>query len=187
MLSAALLCGPVRAADQPANAGEEEAVRGSYVGEAADAVVGRVFGVEGRASDIMYHEYDFTTHTPASAAMRSLIIPGWGQSFNGQRTKGIIFFITTVGAAIGGIKLYDKSTRTHREYRNRGVRDDSIYDDYESQRTRAFALGGVAAVLWTAGVIDAYRHAYSRLYSKEASVDVVFVDDGAQITLKKSF
>ena len=174
-------------AEPPANAMTEAPVTQSYVGEAAEAVVGRVFGVEGDASDIKYHVFELTHHSPVNAAARSLFVPGWGQHFNNQTAKGSILFITTVGALLGSIKLYDKSNDTHHEYESQGLKSSGLYDDYENERISALALGGVAAVLWTVGVMDAYKNAYSPLYSKNPSVDVAFGDDGARVVVRKNF
>lgn len=179
---------PLRA-EGPANVESDVSapMPGSYVGQAAEAVVGRVFGVEGDASDIKYHVFELTNHSPASAATRSFFIPGWGQAFNNQRAKGTVFFFATVGALVGTVHMYNKAEHTYDDYKSVGARDSSLYDDYKSQRTRAIALGGVTALLWTIGVVDAYRHAYNPLYSQNPSVDVAFSDDGALIRLRKNF
>ncbi len=183
------LSSPVLRAEAPANAEYETAppVTGSYLGEAAGAVVGRVFGVEGDASDIKYHEIELTAHSPASAATRSAFIPGWGQHFNNQKAKGTVFFFVTVGALAGTVHLASKADRTYDDYKQLGVKNSSLYDDYKSEQTRAIALGSVTAVLWTIGVIDAYRHAYVPLYSKTTSFDVAFIDGGAEMSVRKKF
>jgi len=174
-------------AEGPANLSTEGGARKSYVGEAVEAVVGRVFGVEGDASDIKYHVFELTQHSPLSAATRSLVVPGWGQHFNNQPAKGTIFFITTAGALVGSVRLYNESTHSYDDYKKQGVQDGPLYDDYKNQRVTALALGGVTAVLWLAGVIDAYRNAYSPLYSKNPSIDVAFINDGARLVVKKNF
>lgn len=160
----------------------------SIAGQAAEAVVGRVFGVEGDASQIQYHVVEFTSHTPAASATRSLLIPGWGQYFNHQKSKGAIFFLTTAGAIYASAHLYSKATHSYDQYTALGDRDGSKYDDYTRDRNRAILFGSAAAVLWIAAIIDAYHNAYKPLYSQNSSVDVaLFQEGGAEVRLKKAF
>ncbi|MCG3206217.1 MAG: hypothetical protein KCHDKBKB_02950 [Elusimicrobia bacterium] len=180
------LSSSVVVAEQPLNAVDIEPHE-NFVGEATQAVVGRVFGVEGEASDIKYHVFELTHHSPTSAAVRSLFIPGWGQHFNQQPAKGSIFFVTTVGALLGSMHLYNKADESYQAYTSQGVQNSSLYDDYEKERLGALLLGGTAGILWVVGIFDAYRQAYSPLYSKDSSVDVALKKDGAQLIFKKSF
>jgi hypothetical protein len=183
---------PVRAQDPTPGAIVASSTDGasstpSVVGQAAEAVVGRVFGVEGDASNIEYHVIEFTSHTPGAAATRSLLIPGWGQFFNRQKPKGAVFFLTTVGAIVASARLYDKANHSYDQYRALGDRDGSKYDDYRRDHNRAIIFGGAAAVIWIVSIFDAYHNAYKPLYSQASSVDVAFADGGAQLRLKKTF
>lgn len=186
IVSHLLFVSSLHAADQPANA-SDPINPGSFVGEAAEAVVGRVFGVEGDASDIKYHAFELNHHSPGSSLVRSLVIPGWGQHFNRQKAKGSVFFLTTLGSLYASAHLYNQSVSSYHEYQAGGVKDSSRYEDYKDQRTQSLLYGGVAAILWVVGMVDAHRNAYNPLYSKEPSVDLAFIDEEARITLKKNF
>ncbi len=175
---------PLIASDQPLNTTTS---RKSIVGEATEAVVGRVFGVEGDASDIKYHVVELTAHSPSNAAVRSAFVPGWGQGFNNERVKGSIFFLGTLGAVFGSFKLYEKAGDAYDDYKASGLKNSNKYDDYEQYRQQSLILGGAAAVLWIVGIFDAYRHAYQPLYSSARTVDVAFNDDGASFRLRKTF
>jgi hypothetical protein len=157
--------------------------------EAARAVVGRVFGVGGDAGDIKYHEFELTTHSPGNAAVRSLLIPGWGQQFNRQPTKGTLFFLTAVGAGAASVIAFKKSRDSYDTYKAKGVKDDSSYTDYVSQRNQAGVLGGLAIGLWIVSIVDAYRNAYTPLYGEgpPREIQVVLEDDGACLVYQKSF
>jgi len=160
----------------------------SLVSEAAGATVGRVFGVEGDAGEIQYHEIEFTRHSPVASATRSLLVPGWGQYFNRQRTKGTIFFVTTVGAAFASAQVYSKARDSYDSYKATGVRDDSHYDDYRRGRKNALILGGTAVLIWAVSIVDAYRNAYKPLYSQVPTVDVALLPEGgAELRLQKGF
>jgi hypothetical protein len=159
----------------------------SILGQATEATAGRIFGVEGDASQIKYHEIEFTSHTPGSAATRSLLIPGWGQYFNHQKAKGTVFFLATAGTLIASVHLYRKADRSYDEYTAIGDKDGSKYDDYKRDHDRAIIFGSAAAILWVTAIFDAYHNAYKPLYSSAPTMDVAFLKDGAEVRLKKTF
>lgn len=161
--------------------------QGSVVGEAARAVVGRVFGVKGDAGNVEYHAIELTTRSPRNAALRSALVPGWGQHFNRQPVKGTLFFLSTVAAAVGGLRLYDKSQDTFDEYERRGEKNSSLYEDYSDERTQAVLLGGLAGVLWVWSGLDAYRNAYTPLYTKDFHVEFALLPEEGVIRFNKKF
>ena len=69
--------------------------------------------------------------TAAKAALRSFLIPGWGQKYSGQRTKSLFFGALFFGSAIN---LY----MTHNDYVDK--RDEYVQrlDEYDD----AYASGG---------------------------------------------
>lgn len=176
----------LQAASSPANDYDTDA-RKPYIEEAAQAVVGRMFGVEGDISNIKYHEWELTAHSPRNAAVRSLFVPGWGQYFNRQRVKGSVLFLTTLGATMASFSLYNKSRHTYEDYKVQGSKDSSAYEDYKDQRTHSFLLGAAVAVLWSATVVDAHKNAYTTLYSKSPSLELVLTDESAGLVVKKNF
>jgi hypothetical protein len=193
VMVAAAAVAPLRAAeetvaDYASSGASANPSNPSMIGQAAEAVVGRVFGVEGDASQIQYHVIEVTRHTPMASATRSLLLPGWGQYFNKQKAKGSIFFLTTLGSIVASSHLYGKARHAYDDYLERGEKDGSKYDDYQRYRNGAVMLGGVAAVVWIVSIFDAYHNAYKPLYSKIPTVDVALLEDGgAQVRFRKDF
>lgn len=110
-----------------------------------------------RAHDVW--ELDFRGHDPRSAAVRSLLIPGWGQNFNRQPVKGAAFFLLAGGSLAGGLIMDHKARGTYNDYTTKGLKNDSLYDDYQDQRAQANILLGAAAGVWVWGALDAYLQA----------------------------
>lgn len=46
----------------------------------------------------MYLDIELSRKTGAKAAVRSMFLPGWGQQYTGQRTKGLAFSVLFAGA-----------------------------------------------------------------------------------------
>jgi hypothetical protein len=159
----------------------------SVVGEAAKAVVDRVFGVEGEAADIKYHAVELSNHSPLNAGIRSALLPGWGQWFNRQPVKAAAFFTVITLGAYGALHSYHRSNRDYDEYEAIGNRNDTSYDDYTRHRTQALILGGTAAFLYVYSIFDAYRNAYNPLWSQEPSVQLALNAGGATVEWRRRF
>ncbi len=159
----------------------------SVIGEAATAVVDRVFGVKGEAANIDYHVVEFTKVSPTNSAVRSLFVPGWGQHFNRQRVKGSVLFLAFAASTFGALHLYNKSQNTFDDYNNRGVKDDPLYSDYEDQKTQSTLLGAGAIFIWAFSIFDAYKNAYNPLYTKNVTLDLAYSPDESSLRLNKRF
>ncbi|MCK5534961.1 hypothetical protein KAI68_07585 [bacterium] len=108
--------------------------------------------------------FDFYAKTPINASLRSLLLPGWGQFFNQQKTKGYIITTTALAGITAAVFMYSKANNTYSEYedrRDRGLIDDDLYDEYSEQLDTSRICGYVTAAVWTWGVIDAYLFASS--------------------------
>ena len=57
---------------------------------------------------------DLSPKTTTKAVLRSLVIPGWGQSYSGQKTKSLFFKAMFVGAALN-LYLADDDFRSRRD------------------------------------------------------------------------
>lgn len=96
------------------------------------------------------------------AAVRSMVLPGWGQFYKGHHAKGWI--ISTVFAATGAGALAAHLKRRDAEKAYTGETDpDLIAGRYETfnrwHKTRNGLIQG-AAVVWAAGFVDAlFTHA----------------------------
>lgn len=181
------LAGQALAGPGPAGYEEPYEEKISIMGETSRAVFGRVFGVKGEGADVRYHVIEFTEHKPLSAGIRSALIPGWGQAFNGQRRKGMIFLLAFSATAGGSYALHQSAQEDHHDYEARGAKDGSLYDDYERKYTQSVLLGGAAVVFWVASVLDARREALHPVFSKEMSIDFVMQDDTSQLRWRKRF
>ncbi len=180
-----LLAGPLRAEDY--GGGGFEPSQTSVIGEAAKAVMDRVFGVKGEAADIKYHAIELSNHSPLNAGIRSAIVPGWGQWFNRQPVKATSLFIVVVGGVYGAVRLSHAANSSYDEYQSDGVRNGSKFDDYQRQKTQSEVLGGAAFLLWGYTIWDAYHNAYNPLWSQARSVDVALLPDGAEVEWRKRF
>jgi len=99
---------------------------------------------------------DLTDPTPANAALRSALVPGWGQWYNSEPRKGALVGATTFLAAGASAWLFLKSGSTYNDYVTKGVPDDPLYDRYQKEHTGALVAVGVASVTYIYGIIDAY-------------------------------
>jgi hypothetical protein len=178
---------PVRA-EEPSNDYFKKGAPGKGVlDEAATSIFGRVFGFSKAESEIDYHVVELYRPSPAAAAVRSALIPGWGQSYNKQQVKGALFFLSFAAATYGSISLYQKSNNSYHSYIQNGQKDDPRYDDYSSERTQAYMLGGTAALLWGVSMIDAYIHGYAPLWSDNSAVQIALVPGEGSVVWRKRF
>jgi len=100
--------------------------------------------------------YDFRERKPVNSALRSLILPGWGQQFNGQKTKGYVITGAALLTLAGSYMLYTKANNTYDDYQNQGIKNSTLYDDYQAQSNQAMIASLLCAGVWIYGVVDAY-------------------------------
>ncbi len=103
--------------------------------------------------------YNFNSKSSGNAALRSLMLPGWGQFFNEQPTKGYIFAgaeLILIGTAF---MSYSGANSTYSDYETQ--RTTALYDDYSSKIGTANMFVYAAAAIWVGNVIDAYLSADS--------------------------
>ncbi|MBI5554706.1 MAG: hypothetical protein HY920_02485 [Elusimicrobia bacterium] len=108
--------------------------------------------------------YNFNTKSPMTAAFRSLMLPGWGQFFNEQPTKGLIFAGAELVAVGTAFMMSSKANSTYSDYETK--RTSSLYDDYSSQIDTANMFVYLAAAIWAGNVFDAYLSADSGTSTK---------------------
>jgi TolB-like protein len=157
--------------------GAQSLVVGS-VGEAGDHFVvnARVIGVEGgvvlgAASASLQRQgvvsmADVETRTPAEAAMRSAVAPGWGQAYNGEGMKALLFGVSTYGALAGTVALAGSAAVSWRSYdavragdgvspAEAGKLAAGLREQTNVLWTTTAVVGGLTASLWSLGVADA--------------------------------
>lgn len=121
---------------------------------------------------------NFSERTPGNAALRSALVPGWGQWFNGERQKGALLGSSTLVAAGAAAWLFVQSDRTYDDYTARGVADDPLHDRYKRERLGAWiALGAVSAV-YIYGIVDAYRVGRRRRYLSRGGLELALDGSG---------
>lgn len=169
--------------------GKLAGARGLIVGRVADA--GEEFIVSARAVDgetgavlaaedvklpkaelVAFSANAVVLRSRSGAMFRSVVVPGWGQTYNDETVKGVLFGATTGGlalatAVVGGLGLYTGFVA----YPAAGEVDDAgqklLPEDrpayVEGLRLRANAeltaaavLAGVTATVWAVNVADAY-------------------------------
>ncbi|MEW5797029.1 MAG: DUF5683 domain-containing protein [Candidatus Zixiibacteriota bacterium] len=153
---------------------------------------------------------ELSPKTAAKAAVRSMVIPGWGQRYCGHKTRSIVFGVLFLGSAVA---LLD----THNEFKDREgtylmrlaeydralVRGGTIselsalhaelasaqadaYDAEDDRRVAAFAMIGV----WGLNVIDAFLSAPGERATfsiKGVGVEPAAYDDGFRVTFSRAF
>lgn len=111
-------------------------------------------------------EINFREHNGTSAAVRSLLLPGWGQYYNEQKIKSYVFFAITIIPLGAGWYFYTDAEKTYKKYEEKGLINDPLYDEYENNLTTANILFILSAIAWGYNVVDAYLHGenYKRKY-----------------------
>lgn len=154
---------------------------------APELVLGRVFGVEGYGGDISYHSLDLSEHSPAHAALRSALFPGWGQQFNRHYVKGYLVSGSFIATALGSILLYNSAVKNFDDYNSKGVKNDGLYDDYKTQRSQAFILGTLATLIWGYSVVDAYQNGYKAVWSQDQSIQLCLNNESTEVVYSRKF
>jgi hypothetical protein len=142
--------------------------------------------------------------TRLKASLRSLIIPGWGQYYSGQKTRSLIIGFGTIGAGIGAYladndfrkkrdnyfdaKIDLANARTEEEI-NRlwEITREKNREAYDAETTRN-TLTGIAIGMWAYNILDAMiffpEH---KLISGLPKVNANFDGQAAQIKLTAAF
>ncbi len=101
---------------------------------------------------------DIFIKSPTKAALRSAVIPGWGQFYNGKKFKGFL---------LGGLTLLSFGYTARKYY--------DMYSNPSNTTTSSF-LGALILniAVWGYTIADAFVDAY--LYGFKAERDTVFKD-----------
>lgn len=132
---------------------------------------------------------DFSEYTAMNAAIRSAVMPGWGQGWNDQKTKGWIVFGVFAVSVFGTFYYLNKSEGDYVTYERLGARNSSYYDDYEKDLNTSRILGAVAIATWIFAVVDAYLVANkeSQKYAFEKFNVYTYGKDGVMLSYKTRF
>ena len=133
---------------------------------------------------------DFSESTALNSALRSAVMPGWGQGWNGQKTKGWIVFGVFAASVFGAFYYLNKSEGDYVSYERLGARSSSYYDDYEKDLNTSRILGCVAVATWIFAVVDAYLVANKesgKYYTFEKFNVDTYGKDGVMLRYKTRF
>jgi hypothetical protein len=158
---------------------------------------GEVSFVPGGNNDV---EFMLSRKTRLKAAVRSLLIPGWGQRYYGESTRGSLYTAGVVVSAVGAYAMdryyhkkrseynvarsdYYSATSIEERLRLKDVLDDKQRAAYDAETDRRTILV-LGAALWTFNILDAL------LFFPEQDViypTVSSLGDGASISLNARF
>ncbi len=118
------------------------------------------------------------------AATRSAVLPGWGQVYNGDVGRGLVYGATFFGMATGAITSAVLGTQAENKY-NENTRD--TVDERESanghyDRVNYFLIG--LGTLWAVAVSDAYITGVDAMTINMDSVDG---ETSGMVTVKGRF
>jgi TolB-like protein len=168
---------------QALQVGKLAAVRGVIVGRVSDAgedflVTARVVDVETGAvlttaenrlpkAELIAFSADAVVLRSKSGAMfRSMVLPGWGQSYNGDDAKAFVLGGLTIGAGastvvVGGLGLYNAffvypTADRDVPQEKKSATVVAVRETADAQLLAAGILAGITAVSWAVTATDAW-------------------------------
>ncbi len=114
---------------------------------------------------IPYKEYVFVEDIRPAAALRSLLLPGWGQWYKKQPSKAYLFSGAFLSAtvSVGVSYLLEQDLRQKYLDEKDPNRIDGRYNDYNSMSKVRRVMQYTALALWGASVADALFSSYDPL------------------------
>ena len=92
-----------------------------------------------------------------AATWRSLLLPGWGQQFKGQKTKERFFSLAAAGLAGATLTSHILRSRAEKKYLRAGENDVTArYDTFNRYHQLRNNLALSLGVVWGAAVLDAF-------------------------------
>lgn len=116
-----------------------------------------------------YVDFMLRRRTPAAAALRSAALPGWGQLYNDELTKGVLFIAAEsllIGAAVG---FYAAHLDAWHSYHSDVVEVVPRHDAGDRYQVLTQITLGLAAAVWVGSILDAWLEGYR--YDPESSFD----------------
>lgn len=109
-----------------------------------------------------------------AAALRSAVLPGWGQLHKGDRGRGLAFAAGVGAAAIGTAVAHGAYNAARDRYRAATTREAAIETYAEANRLYRLrgVLGVAVAAGWTAAVVEALLTGAPRAPSNASSTTV---------------
>lgn len=117
---------------------------------------------------------------------RSAILPGWGQAYNGQTTKGVLLGGVTLGLLAGEVATYVVGSQAEQTYLSASGPTADYNTPYNTwsnmaQANHVFYIGMTAMYVYT--LIDAYLNAKAPklMAVLPQNVSLAFCGDGAKM------
>jgi TolB-like protein len=148
-----------------ADAGDRFIVNARVVGIETAAVLGAAKAAIERDGVVSIAAVE--TRTPAEAALRSAVAPGWGQAYNGESMKAVLFGASTYASFLGTLAFAGAAAWSWQSYGNVRAGEDGLTAEAASKTaaglreqanvlfTATAVVGGLTATLWSAGIADA--------------------------------
>ena len=119
----------------------------------------RFFGqaiLEVRQEEIRAREAQLSRTSRRSAMLRSAILPGWGQRYQGYRGRSFVMLGTTAVAAIYAISAENSYQTAKDDYDKArpGADFEDLYDEYIRKADQADVALGVLAAAWLFNMLD---------------------------------
>lgn len=100
--------------------------------------------------------YIMTSRSYPQAILRSILLPGWGQIYKGQKKKGVILLTTTGTSVLSWTTFYCLQKNAHEKYRNATEPNEieSRYRDYNHLYRCQQFYGYITGVFWLVSFVD---------------------------------
>ncbi len=141
--------------------------------------------------------------TRGGAIGRSLVVPGWGQLYQGRKFSGYTYLTTELilgGLAIVSNGSYSTAKSDYDKYHDLYVNEDDYatmiaykrqaedyYDQLQDYRNQTIMFGGAAAAVWVLNTIHAAMIKPDALATKKATIEVVYDKQISQTRLRWSY
>ena len=94
--------------------------------------------------------------TPAGAMLRSIALPGWGQMYNGDTIRGLVYTVGAVGLGGTAAASAALAVSAQNDYQKNTPDTVGRRDDANEHITRTNVALVSLGVVWLASVVDAY-------------------------------
>lgn len=128
------------------------------------------------SNEITYH-YVVLKDLRISAIKRSLLLPGWGQTYLGQKKKGKLLMLASIASMTGSLIAHTLTNRAHRNYLS-AKEPNIIEKDYQSYRRIYIirnGLIGITTTIWLYSALDILFQKKPVLKSVPKNWSVLFI------------
>lgn len=127
---------------------------------------------------------DFTKKNQKNALVRSILVPSWGQFFEGNSTKGYVVLCGAALSAAAAFYYSSESDKAYDDYKRVGLMNSDQYSDY-TNKSNSFTLATLSLVaFWLYGIIDAYFISSPDEYAAHGDKDKYARHDGLRLNVE---